>query len=44
MKSAAMVLPDPDLTWEERVYYRDRLRDARYAALADAESFGAVAV
>ena len=42
MKSAAMVLPDPDLTWEERVYYRDRLRDARYAALADAEGFGEV--
>ena len=44
MKSAAMVLPDLDLTWEERVYYCDRLRDARYAAFADAEGFGSVAV
>ncbi|MEH0167367.1 hypothetical protein [Roseateles microcysteis] len=27
---------------EERVYYRDRFREARYAALADAEGFGAI--
>ncbi len=29
----------PALTWEERRHYRDRLREARYAALADAEGF-----
>ena len=40
--SAAAGLSEPDLTWEESVYYRDRLRDARYAALADAEGFGEV--
>lgn len=27
---------------EERIYYRDRFRDARYAALADSEGFGAI--
>jgi hypothetical protein len=32
----------PDLSWDERVYYRDRLRAARYAALADAEGFGEI--
>ncbi|WP_321907937.1 hypothetical protein [Burkholderia cepacia] len=30
------------LTHEERVYFRDRLRAARYAALADAEGFGSI--
>ncbi|WP_186072256.1 hypothetical protein [Burkholderia gladioli] len=29
----------PTLTWDERLHYRDRLRAARYAALADAEAF-----
>jgi len=28
-----------ELIWDERVHYRDRLRSARYAALADAEAF-----
>ena len=27
------------LTWDERLHHRDQLRDARYAALADAEGF-----
>lgn len=27
---------------QERIFYRDRLREARYAALADAEGFGAI--
>lgn len=27
------------ISWEKRRYYRDRLRDARHAALADAEGF-----
>lgn len=31
-----------DLTPEERVHYRDRLRIARYAALADAEGFSEI--
>ncbi len=30
------------LTSEERVYYRERFRQARYAALADAEGFGSI--
>lgn len=30
------------LKWNERLYYRDRLRAARYAALADAEGFGEI--
>ena len=30
------------LQWNERLHYRDRLRSARYAALADAEGFGDV--
>lgn len=30
------------LSDEECVYYRDRFRDARYAALADAEGFGSI--
>jgi hypothetical protein len=30
------------LSWEERCHYRDRLREARYHALADAEGFGEV--
>jgi hypothetical protein len=29
----------PTLQWEERLYHRDQLRSARYAALADAEGF-----
>jgi hypothetical protein len=29
----------PTLQWPERLYYRDRLRAGRYAALADAEGF-----
>lgn len=32
----------PTLTWDERLYYRDRLRAARYAALADAEAFSEI--
>lgn len=32
--------PPPELTWQERLHYRDRFRAARYAALADAEGFG----
>jgi hypothetical protein len=31
-----------ELDSKECVYYRDRFRDARYAALADAEGFGAI--
>ena len=31
-----------DLEPHERVHYRDRFREARYAALADAEGFGAI--
>lgn len=30
------------LSYEECVYYRDRFRDARYAALADAEGFSSI--
>lgn len=30
------------LDWHERLYYRDQLRSARYAALADAEGFQSV--
>lgn len=29
----------PTLEWHERLYYRDQLRAARYAALADSEGF-----
>jgi hypothetical protein len=32
----------PTLLWHERLYHRDQLRAARYAALADAEGFHAV--
>lgn len=32
----------PKLSWNERLHYRDRLRNARYAALADAEGFGEI--
>lgn len=31
-----------DLSWEECVYYRDRFREARYSALADAEGFSTI--
>lgn len=31
--------PQTDLSPEERLFFRDRLREARYAALADAEGF-----
>lgn len=31
--------PPPDLSSEECLFFRDRLREARYAALADAEGF-----
>lgn len=31
--------PPTDLSTEERIYHRDQLREARYAALADAEGF-----
>lgn len=31
--------PSTDLSPDERVFFRDRLREARYAALADAEGF-----
>lgn len=37
-----MLAPGPTLTWEERLHYRDRLRAARYSALADAEGFGEI--
>jgi hypothetical protein len=30
------------LNWDERTHYRDRLRAARYAALADAEAFSEI--
>lgn len=33
------VKPQTDLSPEERLFFRDRLREARYAALADAEGF-----
>lgn len=33
---------EPTLSWDERCHYRDRLREARYKALADAEGFGEV--
>jgi len=32
----------PTLTWQERLHYRDRLKSARYSALADAEGFGEI--
>lgn len=32
----------PTLRWNERLHYRDQLRAARYAALADAEGFGEI--
>lgn len=32
----------PTLQWHERLYHRDALRAGRYAALADAEGFGAI--
>lgn len=32
----------PTLTWDERLYYRDKLRAARYSALADSEGFGEI--
>lgn len=32
----------PTLHWDERLYHRDQLRAARYAALADAEGFHSV--
>lgn len=35
-------MPEPTLAWEERLHYRDRLRAARYCALADAEGFGEI--
>lgn len=35
-------LPRPTLTWDERLHYRDRFRNARYSALADAEGFGEI--
>jgi CBS domain-containing protein len=35
-------MPGPTLTWDERLYYRDRFRAARYSALADAEGFGEI--
>jgi hypothetical protein len=34
--------PSNPLRLDERVHYRDRFRAARYAALADAEGFGAI--
>lgn len=37
-----MPIPQPPLAWEERLHYRDRLRAARYYALADAEGFGEI--
>lgn len=33
---------EPTLTWEQRLHYRDLLRAARYAALADAEAFSEI--
>lgn len=38
----AVPLYPPTLQWHERLYHRDQLRAARYAALADAEGFHAV--
>lgn len=32
----------PTLNWDERTHYHDRLRTARYAALADAEAFSEI--
>lgn len=32
----------PIVPWNERLHYRDQLRAARYAALADAEGFGEI--
>lgn len=37
-KRVASLYP-PTLLWDERLYHRDQLRAARYAALADAEGF-----
>lgn len=34
-----MTMSATPLEWQERLYYRDQLRAARYAALADAEGF-----
>ncbi len=39
---SARVEETAPLDWHERTYYRDQLRSARYAALADAEGFQAV--
>ena len=39
-RSKKTATSQPSLGWNERVHYRDRLRAARYAALADAEGFG----
>lgn len=36
---SSAVEPPTDLSPEERLFFRDRLREARYAALADAEGF-----
>lgn len=36
------MLGKPTLNWEERLHYRDRLRAARYSALADSEGFGEI--
>lgn len=35
-------MPQPTLSREERLHYRDRFRVARYSALADAEGFGEI--
>jgi hypothetical protein len=35
-------MPQPTLSWDERLHYRDRFRAARYSALADAEGFGEI--
>ena len=32
----------PTLSWQERLHYRDRLRAARYSALADSEGFSEI--
>ena len=40
--SSAPASAGSDLLPQERIFYRDRLREARYAALADAEGFGAI--
>lgn len=34
--------PRVELTSEERIFYRDQLREARYAALADSEAFESI--